>query len=149
MKPRHTRLVRYVLFILILGSGAFLVLWSLWGELSFYQTPTQVNAHLCKTAGSSDVLRFRAIRLGGYVKKGSVRTTRNAFMFRVYDAQTEIPVIYTGAVPQLFQEEQGVVLDGSMSSNGVFHATRVLAKHDEVYTSNRRTKDAGQATVIQ
>ncbi len=148
MKPRHTRLVRYVVFILILGSGAFLVLWSMWGELSFYQTPTQViqrmqaNTRANIQPGNIRPDIRRDIRLGGYVKKGSISATSKALKFRVYDAQNEILVVYQGIVSTLFQEEQGVVLDGYMLPNGTFRATRVLAKHDEVYTSKKRTLGA-------
>jgi cytochrome c-type biogenesis protein CcmE len=74
------------------------------------------------------------IRLGGLVKDGSlVRGNNLTFRFEVTDGKTEIPVAYTGVLPDLFREGQGVVAEGVLDGGGVFNADTILAKHDETY----------------
>jgi len=74
------------------------------------------------------------IRLGGLVKDGSlVRGNDLNFRFEVTDGKTEIPVAYTGVLPDLFREGQGVVAEGVLDGGGVFNADTILAKHDETY----------------
>jgi len=74
------------------------------------------------------------IRLGGLVKDGSlVRGNSLSIRFEVTDGETEIPVAYQGALPDLFREGQGVVAEGALDGGGVFKADTILAKHDENY----------------
>jgi cytochrome c-type biogenesis protein CcmE len=74
------------------------------------------------------------IRLGGLVKDGSLVRGNNLFVrFEVTDGKTEIPVTYTGVLPDLFREGQGVVAEGALDGGGVFNADTILAKHDETY----------------
>jgi cytochrome c-type biogenesis protein CcmE len=74
------------------------------------------------------------IRLGGLVKPGSVTRGANfAVRFEVTDGNKEIPVAYSGALPDLFREGQGVVAEGAIDGTGVFAADTILAKHDENY----------------
>ncbi len=74
------------------------------------------------------------IRLGGMVKDGSVvRSDSLRIRFEVTDGKAEIPVVYQGAVPDLFREGQGVVAEGALNNSGVFDADTILAKHDETY----------------
>lgn len=74
------------------------------------------------------------IRLGGLVKDGSlVRGNDLNVRFEVTDGKTEIPVAYTGVLPDLFREGQGVVAEGTLDGGGVFNADTILAKHDETY----------------
>jgi len=74
------------------------------------------------------------IRLGGLVKDGSlVRGNNLNFHFEVTDGKTEITVAYTGVLPDLFREGQGVVAEGALDGGGVFNADTILAKHDETY----------------
>ena len=78
--------------------------------------------------------RGTRIRLGGLVKDGSlVRGNNLTFRFDVTDGKTEIPVAYTGVLPDLFREGQGVVAEGVLDGGGVFNADTILAKHDETY----------------
>jgi cytochrome c-type biogenesis protein CcmE len=96
-------------------------------NLVFFFTPTQVAAN--------EVPRDRAFRVGGLVESGSVQRDKDALTvrFRVTDTASTIPVVYTGILPDLFREGKGVVAQGKMGSDGAFHATEVLAKHDENY----------------
>lgn len=74
------------------------------------------------------------IRLGGLVKDGSlVRGNNLNVRFEVTDGKTEIPVAYTGVLPDLFREGQGVVAEGVLDGGGTFNADTILAKHDETY----------------
>ncbi|MBY0406267.1 MAG: cytochrome c maturation protein CcmE [Rickettsiales bacterium] len=75
----------------------------------------------------------RAMRLGGLVKDGSVDKTGERVRFVVTDGAEDIVVVYTGLLPNLFREGQGVVAQGALSAQGEFVATQILAKHDETY----------------
>jgi cytochrome c-type biogenesis protein CcmE len=87
----------------------------------------------------SDVVEKRIepgtrIRLGGLVKDGSlVRGNNLNVRFEITDGKTEIPVTYSGVLPDLFREGQGVVAEGALGGGGVFDADTILAKHDETY----------------
>ena len=110
-----------------LGVAAALVLNAFRSNLVFFFTPTQVAAN--------EVPRDRAFRVGGLVESGSVQRDKDALTvrFRVTDTASTIPVVYTGILPDLFREGKGVVAQGKMGPDGAFHATEVLAKHDENY----------------
>lgn len=77
----------------------------------------------------------KKIRAGGMVVKGSVKRDPNSLKvsFVITDFKANVPVQYTGILPDLFAEGQGVVANGTLDANGVFQATQVLAKHDEKY----------------
>lgn len=113
--------------IAALGVAAALVFAALERNLVFFFTPSQVAANEAPLA--------RTFRIGGLVEKGSVqrqgdgRTVR----FVVTDTARRIPVVYQGLLPDLFREGKGVVTQGTLDGSGVFHATEVLAKHDENY----------------
>ncbi len=110
-----------------LGVAAGLVLNAFRSNLVFFFTPSQVAAN--------EVPRDRAFRVGGLVEAGSVQRDKDALTvrFRVTDTASTIPVTYTGILPDLFREGKGVVAQGKMGGDGTFHATEVLAKHDENY----------------
>ncbi len=93
----------------------------------FFFSPTEV------VAGDAPV--ERGFRLGGMVADGSVAREEGSLTidFVVTDFANSIPVSYTGVLPDLFGEGQGVVVRGQMSDNGSFTAEEVLAKHDENY----------------
>ena len=74
------------------------------------------------------------LRIGGLVKQGSlVREGENTVRFAVTDTKQEVEVTYTGLLPDLFREGQGVVAEGTLGQDKVFHADSILAKHDERY----------------
>jgi len=127
MKPRHKRLAWIVTGLATLGLATALVLNAFRSNLVFFFTPTQVI--------SQEAPRGRPFRIGGLVEKGSLQRESNSLTvrFRVTDTAQTIPVSYTGLLPDLFKEGKGVVAQGTLGSDGVFHATEVLAKHDENY----------------
>ena len=127
MKPRTRRLGWILGGLALLGIAATLVLNAFQSNLVFFFTPTQVAAH--------EAPQGRAFRIGGLVENGSLSREANSLTvhFRVTDTARTISVAYTGLLPDLFKEGKGVVAQGTLAPDGTFHATEVLAKHDENY----------------
>jgi cytochrome c-type biogenesis protein CcmE len=127
MKARHRRFAWIGAGLLALGVAAALVLNAFQSNLVFFFTPSQVVA--------KEAPQARAFRIGGLVESGSLRRDPNSLTvhFRVTDTAQTIPVTYTGLLPDLFKEGKGVVAQGMLGADGAFHATEVLAKHDENY----------------
>jgi cytochrome c-type biogenesis protein CcmE len=127
MKARTRRLGWIVAGLAVLGVAATLVLNAFQSNLVFFFSPTQVAAH--------EAPQGRAFRIGGLVEAGSLQREPNSLTvhFRVTDTAQTIPVSYTGMLPDLFKEGKGVVAQGTLTADGTFHATEVLAKHDENY----------------
>ena len=125
MKPRTKRLIAIVGGLAALGAAAALVLTAFQDNLVFFFTPSQVVAREAPTG--------RTFRIGGMVEKGSVKREGVEVRFIVTDTAKSIPVVYSGALPDLFREGKGVVAQGQLGTDGVFRAREVLAKHDENY----------------
>jgi cytochrome c-type biogenesis protein CcmE len=127
MKPRTRRFAWIAAGLAALGVAAALVLNAFQSNLVFFFTPTQVAAR--------EAPQGRAFRIGGLVEAGSLKREPDSLTvrFRVTDTAQTIPVSYTGLLPDLFKEGKGVVAQGTLGADGVFHATEVLAKHDENY----------------
>jgi cytochrome c-type biogenesis protein CcmE len=111
--------------VVALGAAAALVLNAFEQNLVFFFTPSQVAAH--------EAPQGRTFRIGGMVEKGSVKREGVEVRFLVTDTAKTIPVVYSGALPDLFREGKGVVAQGQLGADGVFRAREVLAKHDENY----------------
>ena len=125
MKPRHKRIAIAAGIVCAVGAAAALVLDAFQSNLVFFYSPSQVAA---KEAPSA-----RTFRLGGMVEKGTLKRDGKLATFVVTDTAKSIPVRYEGILPDLFKEGKGVVAQGSLGADGAFHATEVLAKHDENY----------------
>jgi cytochrome c-type biogenesis protein CcmE len=127
VKPRHKRLALIGAGLAALGIAAALVLSAFQSNLVFFFSPSQVVAR--------EAPLERAFRIGGMVETGSVKRQNDGLTvrFNVTDTAKTIPVVYTGILPDLFKEGKGVVAQGKLGTDGVFHATDVLAKHDENY----------------
>ena len=126
MKRKHKRLTFVVVALCLLGVAAGLVLSALEENIVFFYSPTDI--------AEKNVAEGRRIRLGGLVEEGSVKKAGGAVVnFRVTDLTTALPVTYTGVLPDLFREGQGVVAEGVATAGGVFRADSILAKHDENY----------------
>ena len=108
-----------------IGIAAALVLNALNSNIALYVTPTDV------AAGKSP--SGQAFRIGGMVKAGSLKRDNLTVHFVVTDMAREIPVSYTGILPDLFKEGKGAVVQGRLGADGSFTASEVLAKHDENY----------------
>ena len=111
--------------LITLILSVFLVLKSLEENVVYFQSPSEIKL--------LSELDKKKIRIGGMVKKSSISITANEVKFIITDFKNEINVTYTGAVPNLFAEEKGVVAEGFLKDRNFFSATKILAKHDENY----------------
>jgi len=125
MKPRHRRFAWIGGGIAVLGIAAALVLNAFQSNLVFFFTPSQIAAN--------EAPKGRAFRIGGLVVDKSLTRDGLTVHFAVTDTASTVSVVYTGILPDLFKEGKGVVAQGKLEGDGVFHATEVLAKHDENY----------------
>jgi cytochrome c-type biogenesis protein CcmE len=123
----------------VLALATTLVLVALRDQIVFFYSPSEVRERA--------VAAGEPIRLGGLVKEGSWIRSGEVNDFVVTDGETEMAVRYVGIVPDLFKDGQGVVAEGSVSTDGTFAATNVLAKHDENYMPKevvQSLKDRGE-----
>ncbi|MFO1415256.1 MAG: cytochrome c maturation protein CcmE [Burkholderiales bacterium] len=127
MKARHRRFAWIAAGVAVLGIAVALVLNAFQSNLVFFFTPTQV--------AQKEAPQGRPFRIGGLVEDGSLKRIPNSVevQFVVTDTAQRVPVVYAGLLPDLFKEGKGVVAQGSLGPDGRFHATEVLAKHDENY----------------
>ncbi|MFW9611844.1 MAG: cytochrome c maturation protein CcmE [Fluviibacter sp.] len=140
MKPRHKRFALIIGALAVLGTAAALVLNAFEENLVFFFTPSQVV--------SGEAPKHRAFRIGGMVKEGSVQRDGVNVRFIVTDTANDVPVTYTGILPDLFREGKGVVAQGKLDDHGTtFKATEVLAKHDENYMPPEAQHALDQAAV--
>jgi cytochrome c-type biogenesis protein CcmE len=143
MKPRHKKLTIIIMSVAALGLAATLVLDAFQSNLVFFFSPSQVAAN--------EAPRGKSFRIGGLVEEGSVKRQSDGVTvsFIVTDTAKDIPVVYTGILPDLFKEGKGVVAQGKLSSDGVFRADEVLAKHDENYMPPEAADALEQASKSQ
>src|SRR5690606_34257690 len=95
-------------------------------NLVFFYSPSDI--------ATKPPAKEQTIRLGGLVEKDSIKRSDGQFIrFKVTDGTTQFSVEYTGMLPALFREEQGVVAEGTVNESGVLVAKRILTKHDEKY----------------
>jgi cytochrome c-type biogenesis protein CcmE len=128
MTPQRRKRLYLVLGIVVgVGVAAALALSAFRQNVTFYFIPTQV--------AGGEVHGDQSFRLGGMVSKGSVQRAAGSLQvsFVLTDFKHDVPVTYTGVLPDLFREGQGVIAHGHLGANGVFEADEVLAKHDEKY----------------
>ena len=125
MKPRQKRIALIVGGLASIALAAVLTLNALDSNIALYVTPSEV------LAGKAP--QGKAFRIGGLVKEGSVKRQDMTVRFVVTDTVKEIPVAYTGILPDLFRDGKGAVVQGRLGGDGIFVATEVLAKHDENY----------------
>lgn len=126
MTRKQRRSVLIVMGLVVLGAATAMVLTALQDKIVFFYSPSDVVE---KSVGPGE--RFR---LGGLVEEGTVkRGEGTAIRFHVTDTARSLEVTYTGILPDLFREGQGVVTEGALDANGVFRADSVLARHDENY----------------
>lgn len=127
MKPKHQRLVLVVVALVALTGAGLLAAWGLRSQASFFFVPSEFIAK----PPAAD----RAVRLGGMVEAGSLKTDPDGVTIRfvVSDGKARVPVAFKGIVPDLFKEGSGVVAEGRRGADGSFVADNLLAKHDEKY----------------
>src|SRR4051794_32689697 len=126
MTPRHKRMVAVVAILAGVGIATSFALKAFNQNLLYYYSPSQIQA--------GEAPSSRSFRVGGLVENGSVKRLPGSLevTFTLTDFQQKIPVSYTGVLPDLFREGQGVIARGKLDG-GHFVAEEVLAKHDENY----------------
>jgi cytochrome c-type biogenesis protein CcmE len=127
--------------LVVVSIAAALVLNALNSNIALYVTPSEV------AAGKAP--QGQAFRIGGMVKEGSVKRDNLTVHFVVTDTARDIPVSYTGILPDLFKEGKGAVVQGRLDTQGHFSATEVLAKHDENYMPPAAQHAVDQAQKVQ
>ncbi|MFZ9709349.1 MAG: cytochrome c maturation protein CcmE [Steroidobacteraceae bacterium] len=127
MTPRQRRVVLVVGILASVSVAGVLALSAFRENVMFFFDPTQV--------ASGEAPTDQRFRLGGMVRAGSVERTPGTLemKFIVTDFKRDVPVVYSGVIPDLFRENQGVVAHGRLGRDGVFVADEILAKHDENY----------------
>lgn len=127
MKARQKRALFLLGGLAVLGIAIALVLTAMQGNLSYFFSPSEI------AAGKAPL--DRSFRVGGLVETGSLKRSGSdlTVTFVVTDEKHRVPVEYTGILPDLFKEGQGMIATGRMGPGGIFQAEEVLAKHDEEY----------------
>ena len=127
MTPRQRRIVLVVGILAGVSVAGALALRAFQENVMFFFDPTQV--------ASGEAPIEQRFRLGGMVRPGTVDRKAGSMDMRfvVTDFKRDVPVVYSGVVPDLFRENQGVVAHGKLGEDGVFVADEILAKHDENY----------------
>ncbi|UCV11497.1 cytochrome c maturation protein CcmE [Dechloromonas denitrificans] len=139
MKSRHKKLALIGGALAIIGIIAALVLNALNSNIALYISPTDV------AAGKAP--QGKVFRIGGLVKEGSIKRQADGvtIAFIMTDTEKDITVNYKGILPDLFKEGKGAVAQGKMTTEGVFVANEVLAKHDENYMPPEAAKAVNDA----
>ncbi len=124
---RKSRLIWLGVMVAGLGVASTLVLYALRSNINLYFTPSQVDIVAMQ--------KLPQFRMGGLVQKGTVKHDEKGLgvQFQLTDYSSAIWVRYSGVLPALFREGQGLVVQGKLNSRGEFEANQVLAKHDEKY----------------
>ncbi len=144
LSPRQTRFALIAGGVLVLAAAAAFVLNAFQNNLVFFFTPTQVL--------KGEAPKNKTFRIGGLVKVGSLQRDGTDVSFVVTDTAQEIPVRYSGLLPDLFKEGKGVVAQGRLDAQGLMTASEVLAKHDENYMppeAQHALDEAAQARAAQ
>lgn len=124
---RRRRIIIILFTLAILSIALGLILYALRQNISLFYTPTQ--------AVTGEAPQKKVIRMGGMVEKGSITRSKKGLdiQFNITDLKQTITVTYTGILPDLFREGQGVVAEGQLLNHHLFQASQVLAKHDANY----------------
>ena len=126
MTRKQKRLSVIVGGLAFLGAATGLTFYALGQKTSYFYMPGDLT--------TANLQPGQRIRLGGLVEKGTIQRGQGTTVaFAVTDTQKSVKVTYTGILPDLFREEQGVITEGSFGNDGTFVADSVLAKHDENY----------------
>jgi cytochrome c-type biogenesis protein CcmE len=127
MTRKRRRLIGVLAGLGMLGIATALVLTAFSDNLVFFYSPSDLK--------TKHVAEGRRLRIGGLVENASLKREADGktFEFRITDGENSVPVTYTGLLPDLFREGQGVVIQGMIGGDGMVRADEVLAKHDERY----------------
>tara|TARA_B100000424_G_C22918328_1_gene488591 strand:- start:981 stop:1400 length:420 start_codon:yes stop_codon:yes gene_type:complete len=124
-KKVKLRITFLILSFIALILIVFLILKSLEDNVVYFKSPTDIK--------NLPEITKRKVRVGGMVKKDSLKINSDQINFIITDFKNDIEVSYSGIVPNLFEEEKGVVAEGFIQDRKYFIAKKILAKHDENY----------------
>ena len=124
-KKVKLRFVFTIAFLTLIALTTFTILKVLKENVVYFKSPSEINL-------LSEISNEK-IRVGGMVKKDSVTMKNNKINFIITDFKNELYVTFSGTVPNLFEEEKGVVAEGFLQDRNYFKAVKILAKHDENY----------------
>ena len=126
MSLRFQRLILILLTLIILGAAILLIMFNTKQNIVFFYTPSELL--------ENNIDPNKKLRIGGYVKKLSfVEKSLNKYEFKITDNSNDLLIFYEGMLPDLFREEQGIVIEGFIKENKNIVASKVYAKHDENY----------------
>jgi cytochrome c-type biogenesis protein CcmE len=127
MKKRTVRIYYISAILVLLSALLFMFIKTFNDNLLFYRSPSQIT--------NAEFPENYVFRVGGVVLDGSLIKSKNTMnvKFAITDYERNLDISYTGILPDLFREGQGVVIRGKLASDGIFYAEEVLAKHDETY----------------
>ena len=126
MSLRFQRLILILLTLIILGAAILLIMFNTKQNIVFFYTPSELL--------EDNIDPNKKLRIGGYVKKLSfVEKSLNKYEFKITDNSNDLLIFYEGMLPDLFREEQGIVIEGFINKNKNIVASKVYAKHDENY----------------
>ena len=139
MLPKKVKKRASLLAIFLTSTviGVFLILNVLNKNILYFNSPTEIKI-------SQDINYNKKIRVGGMVKKDSVMMNNNKINFIITDFKNELYVTFSGTVPNLFEEEKGVVAEGFLNDKKFLVADKILAKHDENYMPPEVKKSLGE-----
>lgn len=127
VSPKQQRMRVLAVSLLLMAVAVALILRNFQDNLVFFLTPTQWQEK------HAALPKDQVLRIGGLVKTGSVGQGNNQTRFIITDLTHEMKATYTGMLPTLFREGQGVVAEGTVDDKGILRARTILAKHDENY----------------
>ena len=114
-----------ILIFISVVLTAILVFKSIEDNIVYFMSPTEIK--------NSPELETKKIRVGGMVKKKSIKITDSEINFIITDLKNELVVSFSGSVPNLFEEGKGAVIEGVLQDRNYIKADKILAKHDENY----------------
>lgn len=126
MSLRFQRLILILLTLIILGAAILLIMFNTKQNIVFFYTPSELL--------ENNIDPNKKLRIGGYVKKSSfLEKSFNKYEFKITDNTNDLLIFYEGMLPDLFREEQGIVIEGFINKNKNIVASKIYAKHDENY----------------
>ena len=135
-KKVKLRFVFIIIFLTLIALTVFTVLEALKDNVVYFKSPSEINL--------LSEISTKKIRVGGMVKKDSVMMKNNKINFIITDFKNELNVTFSGTVPNLFEEEKGVVAEGFLNDKKFLVADKILAKHDENYMPPEVKKSLGE-----
>ena len=135
-KKVKLRFVFIIIFLILIALTTFTILKVLKDNVVYFKSPSEITQQ-------TEILK-KKIRVGGMVKKNSVKMNDNKINFIITDFKNELYVTFSGTVPNLFEEEKGVVAEGFLNDKKFLVADKILAKHDENYMPPEIKKSLGE-----